>query len=586
MAGEDTNFGKIATEAGLSAIPGGLGQVGKLAKIAKGVDVTAKGLRTADKVAQTATDLAGALANIPGKMTAAGKADSAANKLLASQYGAISKPVARSVDLNNTVGQLAKYGITKPADAERIANAFTGGDGIVSKAVRASVGDASRVDTAGLRDITNSALIDNQIPASKAKSFTDFLNVSLLKLSGGTKGDLVPGAHPSDAFEVIKKLESKAADLTGKGGTYHLPTSEDISLAKVHTTLADELKDRLYGNANISKVLTPELSSSLKALHPGNDKWASFVDNTVMKSKDVGQLRSTMAPFVKISKAIGEADTNAGTVGGKLAGGGGIINTAVGATLGSDLAKRAGASVIKGGSTIAAKIPTAVRKTATAGLIASDLPGHANDVAPAATALPADVTDASANVPSADTTSSSGAAFTPEMLQALAIHDIQATGGKNLDKIATLDKLFGSGSNAAKGKTVSSATNQQIANATSGIKQIGVLADALKSNPGAATSNAAASILPGALGNVARGAAGTQNFDTARNEIVDVLARLRTGAAISKQEEAQYKGMLPSAFDSPQTIQHKLDIYRELFQGILERAQGGNSTDATVATGQ
>ncbi len=558
-------------------------------RAAQGLNIGLKGIQTADQLAPKAGNLASALDQIPGKMTAAGKADTAANKLLASQYGTISKPVARSVDLNGTVGTLSKYGITKPADAERIAGAFTGSDGLVSKAVRSAAGSADRVSTDGIRKIAQDALVNNQVVGAKAKGFNQFLTATMNKLAGGGSGTLKPGAHPSDTLDVIKSLESRAADLTGKGGTYHLPTSEDKALAKVHTEVANELKDRLYGGANVSKVLTPEFRSSLVDLHPGNAKWANFVDNTVMKVKDPGQLRSTMAPFVKISKAIGEADTNSGTFGGKVgnaAGSRGLLGQAAAATLGSNVAKRTAAGAIKGANSAVQTAGTiagaAIPQGAARALLNPQTPQPPTTALPEQTPADALSIDPTAATGAQDTPQSSSA-FTPETLQALAIHDIQTTGGKNLDKIATLEKVFGS--SPTTNKPLSDAANKGVGNAASGLAALDQLSAELKKNPGVLNKNAVAGILPGSLGNAARNASGTAGYEAARKEAMDILARLRTGAAMSKNEESFYSNLLPAPGDSPTVAAQKIARYRAEFQGYLNRAQGG-SPDLTSLTQQ
>lgn len=165
----------------------------------------------------------------------------------------------------------------------------------------------------------------------------------------------------------------------------------------------------------------------------------------------------------------------------------------------------------------------------------------------------------------------SGNVFTPEVLQALALNDIQKTGGKNLNSIATLDKLFGSGSAKAP-KPLSAEASKQVANAKSGLRAIDQLSSALKANPDLSNKNAVA----GLLGNIGQGAAGTQGFEAAKNEIIDVISRSRSGAALTASEIANYKRALPRFGDSPDIARQKLARFQTLFEDILGNQQQGS----------
>lgn len=61
---------------------------------------------------------------------------------------------------------------------------------------------------------------------------------------------------------------------------------------------------------------------------------------------------------------------------------------------------------------------------------------------------------------------------------------------------------------------------------------------------------------------------GRSPYATAAREIADVLTRLRTGAALNESEEKFYASQLPDVFDSPQTIEYKLNLFRNLFSSI------------------
>jgi len=68
------------------------------------------------------------------------------------------------------------------------------------------------------------------------------------------------------------------------------------------------------------------------------------------------------------------------------------------------------------------------------------------------------------------------------------------------------------------------------------------------------------SILPAGGGN-----ADAQVYETAINEIQDVVQRLRTGAAIGEVEYEFYRKQLPRITDDEETIQYKLKLFEDLF---------------------
>ena len=61
------------------------------------------------------------------------------------------------------------------------------------------------------------------------------------------------------------------------------------------------------------------------------------------------------------------------------------------------------------------------------------------------------------------------------------------------------------------------------------------------------------------------GSADAQVYETAINEIQDVVQRLRTGAAIGEVEYEFYRKQLPRITDDEETIQYKLKLFEDLF---------------------
>lgn len=259
--------------------------------------------------------------NINSKTSAAGQLRLKAAQALLDQYGTIDKPMARSANALENVQKVADAGFVKPADVENIINNITGANGKVTKLTQKLVSNAKPVDTSS--DI--SKIIDEQIAlnglsgTSDEKAIRASIDAQLNRLPSRREGSITGLDQPEDVFDTIKALEKRSAELKGKSGNnYRLTTPERGDKAKVLDSITEVLKDRLYGGANIEGVLTPEVASELKNLAPKNEKWANYVDNTIMKSGDVGELRSTVAPFVNMGKVIDNQYMNYGTYGQRV----------------------------------------------------------------------------------------------------------------------------------------------------------------------------------------------------------------------------------------------------------------------------
>jgi hypothetical protein len=274
-----------------------------------------------------------------GRMSTGGKLTDMGNRALMSQYGTIGKPFARSTDPKETISTLANAGIIKPADAERVASTITGGNGIITGAVSKSVGNAGGVDTSTLRQVFDDGLANYGLVEKDAASIKQVFNAQMNRLGGGAKGSISSKANPDETMSVIRDLEKRIANLTGKGDNYRMSTPERADQASVLRLVRDELEDQLYAGAGANKqltgVLTPELRENLVALMPNNAKWTGYVDNNIMGAKTIGDLRSSVAPFVRIGKIIDEGDLNAMTYGGRVgnAFSGGGVKSAVGEVL-------------------------------------------------------------------------------------------------------------------------------------------------------------------------------------------------------------------------------------------------------------
>ena len=126
------------------------------------------------------------------------------------------------------------------------------------------------------------------------------------------------------------------------------------------------------------------------------------------------------------------------------------------------------------------------------------------------------------------------------------------------------------------GKPISATAADAIANAQSALSSIDTIEQQLAADPSVQTRGAASAIA-NPFGITSR-LAGTGQYDAALSNAKDVIARLRTGAAISNSEEKRFTAMLPQPADSQAVVQQKLSLLKNALNTIVNRV-GGNSDD-------
>lgn len=134
----------------------------------------------------------------------------------------------------------------------------------------------------------------------------------------------------------------------------------------------------------------------------------------------------------------------------------------------------------------------------------------------------------------------------------------------------------------ASAKPMSAEASKVVANANSGLDSLSELEGLLQNDPSVLQKTA----IPGraALGGAVGNAIGTASYDTAARNVADVITRLRTGAALTDSEEKFYKSQLPQAFDSPEVVQQKLNMFRNLFSSVSNQT-GSTGTDTQALMG-
>jgi hypothetical protein len=147
----------------------------------------------------------------------------------------------------------------------------------------------------------------------------------------------------------------------------------------------------------------------------------------------------------------------------------------------------------------------------------------------------------------------------PENLQS-SIRHILANGGtlKDAGDFVSLATALQKAQATSTAPKLNSTQLQQANNAQSGLSALQTIGDQISNN-----SNIL--LRAGLPTNIARNVAGAGSFVTARKEAADVISRLRTGAAINKEEEKFYQSQLPQFGDSPEAVQYKIGLLTQLF---------------------
>ena len=112
------------------------------------------------------------------------------------------------------------------------------------------------------------------------------------------------------------------------------------------------------------------------------------------------------------------------------------------------------------------------------------------------------------------------------------------------------------------------------ANARSGLRAIDTVESILKDPAVLAQAS-----IPGSIG--------ARKFAAARREMVDVITRLRTGAALNEGEQKFYHNQAPTLLDltDKEAIAYKIGLFRDLFNDLATGGEDVKAKASTPATG-
>lgn len=131
-----------------------------------------------------------------------------------------------------------------------------------------------------------------------------------------------------------------------------------------------------------------------------------------------------------------------------------------------------------------------------------------------------------------------------------------------------------------KNKPLSAEAARTLSNAKAGLSNIDKIEELLTGDPGLQQRGGVSGTF-NPFG-ITGGVLGTGEYDNAREQIRDVIGRIRTGATLTKEESMVFDKFLPQPGDSTATVQQKLKTLRDQFQFILENS-GSASSDLMAA---
>lgn len=496
--------------------------------------------------------------------------------------------IAKQLNRRGVSKQMVKYGISGSFD-DMVAKAdrVTGDKGVLSDVVRKSVGQVQgEVPVGDALKITRKVLDNKALLNKEVKD-------NVMTVVGNTvkQGKKPLHSNPLDLLDAIRELE-KIGHQELKKSTYLTPNAAAEDIAEAYLTAADELKVALESAVKGQKILpnfkTPQVYNALKEVSPelAEDFW---------KTQTISDVRKLQSPFVRLKQMIDHTQWSKQSTFNKASrrfGGIPVVSDLVGLaddTVGQQA--RAGAAKImdKGAQGAADLVPTGTKQKIAQGI------GRAGELVNKAEKLPVNPYVATSRVlnnrggatpeagMSPELTSFSqpmesqgvmmdGKLVTPDVIKRAMIKDIATTGGKSISKLETILKLM-EPSGGGKGGGVGKASAKDVATSRSGLSSLQQLQTIMANDGGKVLK----SKVPFALG--------ARDYQAAAKNVMDAISRLRTGAAMTKNEEAFYEGFLPSPLDPPEVQQQKLQQLQSYFESFAYAEAVGGIGTADQITG-
>jgi hypothetical protein len=591
---------------------GTLGGVGKGLKAIKGAAGALKAGQGLSRAAQVlrfgapgvATAAAGQVAGkaVPRMVGKAGKAiENIGSKSIGSQ-SLMTAAQARAKGINPTqvFGNINKRtGLTNMDDMAEVARGLTGKEGsMLDMLTREAVSNTTGVKIPSLTKAAQS-LVDSggaMLTSGQRKAVISQANRAGTTMYGGASGSLSTLANPNIALDQANLFRGNAKMLTSSFN----PTSQDKQLAKIYSSLANTIESSLYKAPGVNQSIptlvragSDDLIFKARDLRAAGNEAQARAYEKIAKDlrgvKDVKELRTFKKDFVDISK-IDTASAQAEGARG--------INPkdfSIRSIIANNAAAPVGGKLIQAGQALQAGnilpkigLPGAAKIAGTQLLgrsMTGNLPGASQQVDTMSNTgqiLGQTNTIGGANMSSATggLSQGGGQVYTQEAVTKDIQNDLQRTGGANMDKYITLYNFLNPKSTASA--NYSKPSSQQYSMATGGMTGVDQMAQMLSQDPSILTKTA----IPGQelpiIGGLVSNIAGTGTYNAQAQNVLDSLARARTGAAMPASEKAFYERLLPRAGDSPETVQNKLALLKQSFEPFLGYGTTDSNDAATI----
>lgn len=382
--------------------------------------------------------------------------------------------------------------------------------------------------------------------------------------------------RPSDKTQLIKEISTKINRIPGQ--SVDAPDVTRLIQQLNETPTVGEL-------VNFRRAIDDQINYARNAATP--DPVREQVFSNIRKSID--GFTSKLSPELKRQNQLyGKADEAYGLVSGAARSPRGIPIPGSFARVGGGLTQSAQSAA---GQQLAGAVPRAVSEGANVsarGLIGRNLAaGGINSSLNAAEGMQSQLTpeqqleEALMGMGSGEQMQQEQVApqgLSQEDLQRAVLTDIQTTGGQNINDILKIYEIFSAQAEEPK----MNATQQQRAlTSASGLRSLDTLESTLQNDPSAFARQA----LPNPLGITAR-LTGTTDIRAATDNVVDVIARLRSGAAITDDEARRFARLLPQPGDSQESAARKIaNVRAELESFASPGAASMSLEDALMSQG-
>lgn len=325
-------------EEGAFGTLGGIGKAAKSIRGASSVFRAGEGIGEAANILRTGVPTVGKVAKGGLLAKLGGKLERSGDNLLGTQANltrAETRQLGRGLNPATVLGDINKRtGLTSMESMANVGSNVTGKEGVFNELRKNAIGNTKGVDIGDLRNVADDLLLDKAplITGNKRTSVLDSVKNNIVKSYGGSKGSLSKLADPYEAFDAASKFDAMAADLT-RGATV---SAADRQLASVYKGLSKTINNRLFSADGVAEGLQlakPQAKEALLALAKTAPRKEASAYTALAKEldaiTDVPGLRKAQSSFVNLGK-IDEATANAragagAALGGQMQGAGKLV---------------------------------------------------------------------------------------------------------------------------------------------------------------------------------------------------------------------------------------------------------------------